>query len=281
MFKNRIQTCCEIPNVLLDKNHLINDYDFVLFHLYISDETYREYYLSMRKFRTIILDNSAYEFHIKGEELDMDKFIEVIQELRPHYALLPDVLMDVDKTIKLVDECLNIKMDEYMPEWIAVLQGNSLQDFYKCLAHYKSKGISNIAIPFHNSFFKGEMYDLSIHIPHEWRLKFGSITDDMKYAIGRIESIRILRRYLSSFDRIHFLGSHNPWEKIYLEEMLKDHNGTVSMDTGYPTKVGIQGYNLFEEPCKPNIIIDDFLNDYLTDEIKEKIVKNIEIFRSL
>ena len=93
---------CELPNDMLTVNAYLNDYDFVLFHLYSTDKTYREYYQGMRKYRPnrlMILDNSAYEFFIKGDELDVDGYITAIKELKPDMFLLPDVLMSKERTL--------------------------------------------------------------------------------------------------------------------------------------------------------------------------------------
>ena len=47
----------------------------------------------------MILDNSAYEFFVKGQSLDLDKYKEAIIELNPDYYILPDTLMNREKTI--------------------------------------------------------------------------------------------------------------------------------------------------------------------------------------
>ena len=106
MYKNRIQTCCELPNDLLGVNKKLNDYDFVLYHLFISNQKYHDYYLNLSRntSRTIIFDNSAYEFFVKGVKLDIPQFMDAIQELHPQIALLPDVLMAKEATIQGVKE---------------------------------------------------------------------------------------------------------------------------------------------------------------------------------
>ena len=92
----------EIPLCLLNENNRLNEYDFVLFHLYKTNEKYREYFLNQRKEnpdRLMIFDNSAYEFFIKNETLDMGEFYKAIIELNPDYYILPDTLMNMAKTI--------------------------------------------------------------------------------------------------------------------------------------------------------------------------------------
>ena len=85
----------ELPMCMLDKNNTYNEYDFVLFHLYVSNTEYRNYYLNQRgtnPSRLMILDNSAYEFYVKGEQLDLQEFFEAICELKPDMYILPDGL---------------------------------------------------------------------------------------------------------------------------------------------------------------------------------------------
>ena len=287
MYKNRIQTCCELPNDLLEVNKELNDYDFVLYHLFISNKKYHDYYLDLshNTSRTIIFDNSAYEFFVKGTKLDIPQFMEAIQELRPQIALLPDVLMNKEATIQGVKECLNMNPGDYTPQWMAVVQGNSTREFSECIHEYKELGIKNIAIPFHNTFLKDDTYHRGeVHIENIWRLKFGHITDDMRYALGRIELVWEIWGYLCGFERIHFLGSHKPYEKVYLERILSnDHfaNTTISMDTGYPTKVAMEGYSLFKEPSKPDVILDDFIDEEIKDMNKDLIISNIQKFHDL
>ena len=64
---------------MLDNNNELNEYDFVLFDLYKTNQKYREYFLNQRKEhpeRLMIFDNSAYEFFVKGESLDVGEFYQ-------------------------------------------------------------------------------------------------------------------------------------------------------------------------------------------------------------
>jgi hypothetical protein len=100
------------------------------------------------------------------------------------------------------------------------------------------------------------------------------VTTDMLYAAGRVQFVRDHTDILKGFDYVHMLGSHCPLEKIF----YKDFD---SMDTGYPVKCAYVGDVLFEEKNKPNVIIDEFLNDDLDIETKNIIVLNIEKFKKL
>ena len=93
--------------------------------------------------------------------------------------------------------------------------------------------------------------------------------------MGRIRFVDDARLLLRKFDHVHLLGSHCPAEKAF-------HGRDVdTIDTGYPVKCGIAGYKLFEEPAKPDIIIDDFMTTELTPAQQALIDSNINKFKSI
>lgn len=271
---------CELPNKMLQQNAYLNDYDFVLFHLYSIDKTYREYYQGMRKYRPnrlMILDNSAYEFFIKGDELDVKGYMTAIQELQPDIFLLPDVLMNKWETI--------LGSQKFILKWksqvkgcpsqpMAVLQGNTSAELFECANEYKKMGLDRIAIPFHNSFFT-TYSDGEDHLRNDWRLHTGSISEDDEYALGRVVFLRNYQHVLKKFQHVHLLGSHKPIEKFYEH----DFDFIKTMDTGYPVKCAIAGYELGKEPQKPDVIIDDFLNEDISLQTQKLISHNIQTFK--
>lgn len=267
----------ELPLCMLSCNNQLNEYDFVLFHLYESNQSYKEYFLNQRanhQDRIMIFDNSAYEYYIKGEKLDIDKYFEAICELKPDYYILPDVLMDKEKTINGVKDFINNykgKIKQSYP--LAVIQGNSIEELKDCINIYREMDICNIAIPFHNSFFKDMVVDSDVV---EYISKYYiDFNEDVKYAMGRMQFVKNIYLELYDFDYVHLLGSHCPFEKGYYNSMID------SIDTGYPVKCAMMGYVLGEEPCKPNIIIDEFLNENLGVEVVDLISNNVSIFKEL
>lgn len=283
--------------MLEDYNERLNDFDFVLFHLYISDPSYKRYFNSLRENhpeRTMILDNSAYEFFIKGETLDMDKYVEAIIELNPDYYLLPDVLMNKKQTVanalefqethqKKIEEYFK-NIDEGAPQPIAVVQGNSIAEFNVCLLILLNAGYKNIAIPFHNSFFKDEIDECDGDIAYQFATAgYNHCTEDVRYAMGRAmwfkhHGMNILYpNGKSRTTKLHFLGSHCPAEKKYYEGLNLEN---TTMDTGYPVKCAIEGIELGSEKVKPNIIIDDFMNEILPYETQELIANNVIKFKN-
>lgn len=294
-----IKTNSELPITLLNKyNEKLNDFDFVLFHLYISEPEYKQYFDDLRKRhpeRRMIFDNSAYEFFVKGEKLDLDKYEKMIIELNPDYYILPDTLMDKEKTMMDIIKFQNIhqkNIDEYFnkiggsaPQPIAVVQGNTINEFNSCLTMILNMGYTNIAIPFHNSFFKEEITECDGDISYEFATAgYNICTEDVRYAMGRCMWMKYWGLGILSpngkplYNVLHFLGSHCPAEKRYLKTLFSKNNN-VSMDTGYPVKCAIEGVVLGKEKHKPKTIIDDFmLNEF---EMKEQrlIEDNVNTFR--
>lgn len=284
-----IKTNCELPLCLMDKNNELNSYDFVLFHLYISNKEYREYFLNQRvehPDRLMILDNSAYEFFVKGETLNLYEFYCAIVELKPDIYLLPDTLMNKQKTLEdtrafYKEYGLNIALKaRSLP--MAVLQGNTPEELIECLNKYREIGIENIAIPFHNRFLfeLGKTADpFTKEAFNKWHGLRGS-TVDTCYAMGRIKFLATLRSKLDGIGHLHILGSHDPFEKV-IYNMWDWSNLTITMDTGYPVKCGIKGILLGSEESKPDVIIDEFLEEDLSQNIKECIEHNVAVFRDL
>ena len=51
------------------------------------------------------------------------------------------------------------------------------------------------------------------------------------------------------------------------------------MDTGYPVKLGIKRIGLEYEKCKPDIIIDEFLDTELDETQVNSIYYNVMLFK--
>lgn len=267
---------------MLDNNNELNEYDFVLFHLYKTNQKYREYFLNQRKEypeRLMIFDNSAYEFFVKGEKLDAGEFYKAIMELNPDYYILPDTLMNMAKTILDTKSFLNvygvsIRNDANVKsEPLAVVQGNSVAEMMHCVSEYKKLRINAVALPFHNSFYRD--MDVDEDIMNDFFSEFGPDNVDAEYAMGRVQLMRAWKGWLKdSFKHIHLLGSHQPYEKKYYHDF-------DTMDTGYPVKCALEGVMLGNDYKKPNTIIDDFLDKDLDDGVKERIKINIKKFKQI
>ena len=266
----------ELPLCMLDEDDQLNQYNFVLYHLLLDSPEYFKHYAKSHRFT--ILDNSAYEFYVRGKSLDLSDYAAAVQFISPDIYILPDVLMDADATLRGVVQF----MEKYSPHLnstpMAVLQGNSDEDFMRCLHEYVSVGINYIAIPFHNSFFTNvdeNDSDISEMVLTFKRIyNTDTLTQDMKYALGRYKFIIMHYKELSQcVDYIHLLGSHCPAEQICYRTMPV----IKSVDTGYPVKCAMEGHVLYNESHKPTIIIDDFMNINLDKSTKDLIRINLDI----
>lgn len=275
----------ELPMCMLGENNKINGIDFILHHLLQSNEEYRKFWMNRDKSRVSILDNSGYEYYIKGETVDMSKFVEDILELKPTYYILPDYLMRKESTLSSSSFFLGFHATVDSPygtmnrfpdsKPMGVLQGNSVEDFAECMSYYKTWNdtyiipLEAIAIPFHNGFFKEMKVDDDIVA--DFLDVYDEITEDHRYAMGRIQYVRDHFEELRQFKYVHFLGSHCPLEVMYYKDF-------ESMDTAYPVKLAVERVTLGDETHKPTTLIDDFFEDELEEGVKQMIRDNVDIF---
>lgn len=279
----------ELPLTMLGNNLRLNDYDFVLFHLYKEFPEYRNYYKKLREThpdRIMIFDNSAYEFFVKGEKLDLDEYAKAVIDLRPDYYILPDKLMDKKETLEMTFSFIALheleiirafsNTGKIVPKPLAVAQGNTADELFDCLLKYREEHIRNVALPFHSSFYKDEYIDRDANI---MRVEFGKLTDDHRYMLGRVKFIRDAKMLLKRFEYVHLLGSHCPYEKAIYQ--ARGYDFIKSIDTGYPVKCAIAEFELFQEPTKPDIIIDDFMTTPLNDIQTMLIDLNVTKFKNL
>ncbi len=288
----RILTNHELPYCMLEEyNKEYNDYDFVLFHLYISDEAYRGYYLTMRESdpdRMMILDCSAYEYYVSGKEFNNEEYNNVIFELKPDYFIIPDVLMDKDKTVKnaydwvdIINDTVN-KFSDIKSKPMYVPQGETIYEFFDCLELMRLIFPNEKAcIPFHNKFFY-ELGSLDTDLTKRikeclWGKKHHVPTEDDKYAIGRCVVIDMISHWEIDNGRleVHLLGTHNPVEL----QWMSYYDNIRTYDTGYPVKLGISEVLIGHEVEKPNVIIDDFYHKQLNKKEISFILYNINKLR--
>lgn len=271
---------CELPLQLLDWSNDYNEYDFVLFHL-LKNQKYANWVMSQRvnnPGRLMILDNSAYEMYVKGEEINWDEFVDAIIKFQPDYYILPDKLMDYDTTMIGSKEFLDTYSNRIRllstntPKPLAVAQGNSDEELLKAIFEYQKMDIEYIGIPFHLSYFREGKY------PPALRTIFHCMgyeeTEDVKYAMGRVRFVAEYADVLKRVPKIHFLGSHCPYEKFF-------YHNFATMDTGYPVKLAMEGKRLGEEDEKPKILVDDYLDKELTKAQTDLIMENIQTFKNL
>lgn len=273
---------CELPAQLLFKSETLNDYDFVLYHLFVKNSTYREYFSRVMKEgkRMTILDNSAYEFYRDGGKFDKEEFCKIVEEFNPTYYIVPDVLMDSATTLS------NFRVwRDLLPghKRMVVPQGKSLKEWLDCYKRMLEDGnFDYIGIPFHNDFFWdiGEcLYRTPVggyNNPRKW-------TADMAYAQGRCWLLNYLyvNDLIDPFKKYHLLGSHYPKELEWIKQANIVRKGCFdwisSMDTSYPVTKGIEMMPI-EEGEKEKISIDNYFEESLDEYQIDYITVNIKKF---
>lgn len=270
----------EVPICLLEESLKFNDYDYILNHLLDKSKKYKDFYLQHKE-RFTILDNSAYEYFITGEKFDKENYIRNIKELQPNVYLIPDVLMDSEKTMCLFEDWVSHPFYQDSAEQrMVVVQGKTFKEWLDCyLFYWKNQNhFSHIAISFHYSFLK-EMGRID-HVK----------SVDYWYAVGRATLLSFLVENKMIMDKsYHLLGSHIGgiefgWYKRKGYEFIK------TIDTGYPIKLGIEEREapdfkkaFLSSFCpfpKSNIILDDFLEKELNSKQLNLINENIINFKN-
>lgn len=271
----------ELPSRLLYASEELNDYDFILYHLFVKNSEYRDYFshVMRERERMTILDNSAYEFHRDGGKFNQFEFQKILEEFSPTYFIVPDVLMDAKLTLSNFKAWKSIFPER---KRMVVPQGKSFKEWLSCYEEMLADGnFEYIGIPFHNDFFWdiGEtLYRTPVdqyHNPLTW-------TSDMAYAQGRCWLMNYLyqNQLVDENKKYHLLGSHNPLELKWLNQCHKNRdcfNWITSMDTSYPVTKGIMKKDL-EDGEKEKISIDDFFGMSLDKDQRDQITKNIQKF---
>lgn len=273
---------CELPAQLLFKSEDLNDYDFVLYHLFVKNSTYREYFSRVMKEgkRMTILDNSAYEFYRDGGRFDKEEFCKIVREFNPTYFIVPDVLMDSAITLSNFRIWKNLLLGH---KRMVVPQGKSLKEWLDCYKRMLDSGeFDYIGIPFHNDFFWdiGEcLYRTPVegyNNPRKW-------TADMAYAQGRCWLLNYLyvNDLIDPSKKYHLLGSHYPKELEWIKQANIARRGCFdwisSMDTSYPVTKGITMVSI-EEGEKEKISIDNYFEESLDEYQIDYITVNIKKF---
>jgi hypothetical protein len=245
----------ESPICLLEESLNYNDYDYYLIHLLLKYPKYEQFMLE-HKGRESILDNSAYEL---GDSFNPTQFASYIEKYKPSYYVIPDKLGDFDKTYQYYKD-----WDFNLPsKAIGVIQGNSIETFIEMFNILNNdERISKLAISFGLPIF------VTDKIEDNWII-------NINRALRRHKIYSSIKNSLTK--PIHLLGSY--WCQEFL--LYKDENWVESIDTSLPIKLGYELESLNKTiVTKPNIMIDKFFNEDLSNRMKSMMLDNIKCFRS-
>jgi len=262
----------ESPISMLEASRKYNDYDYALVHLF---ETYPQYYnffkVSLTLGREVLLDNSIFEL---GEAFDSKKFAEYVEELKPTYYVVPDVLEDSAATISSFHK-FSLNYPDLPGLKIGVVQGTTYQELVDCY-EYMSDNADYIAISFDYSWYQG----------------VASLVSASPYT----ERQQILQRQRGGRKRlINMLIEDGVWNHNKPHHLLgcslaqeftdyKSIKSIRSVDTSNPVVAGIvgerylKGIGLFD---KPSVLLADLIKEDVTPEQREDILYNTSEFKKL
>ena len=122
----------EAPLDIIKRVSESTDYDYALVHLFEEDKEYLEQFKkAASKGREIILDNSIFELE---EAFDAEKFKYWVDDLRPSWYIVPDVLEDAEGTINKMSDW-NRKYFNVPGKKIGVVQGKTYNEIVDCYSY--------------------------------------------------------------------------------------------------------------------------------------------------
>lgn len=139
----------ESPISILDQSIAYNDYDYALVHLFEKHANYYQFFKdSLARGRQVLLDNSIFEL---GVSFDSAKFAKYVEELKPSFYIVPDVLEDGYGTVKSFSNF--VKQYPSLPGLrIGAVQGKTYDELVDCYK-YMSEYADYIAISFDFSYY--------------------------------------------------------------------------------------------------------------------------------
>ena len=147
-----IKIAHESPKSIFEDVQKFTDYDYALVHLFEEDEEYlQQFKKAILKGREVILDNSIFELE---EAFDAAKFDKWVNEIRPSWYIVPDVLEDAYETIAKMEDWNNKNLGYAGSGKIGVVQGRTYDEIVDCYNYMnKDAGVDMIAISFDYSYY--------------------------------------------------------------------------------------------------------------------------------
>lgn len=253
----------EVPIAYLGTSIEFNDYDYCLVHLCDEHPDYLHFYKrSIEMGREVLLDNSIFEL---GTAYDAKKFAARIEEIKPTYYVVPDVLENAIGTMASWGnfEC---EYKDLPGLKIGVVQGKSVQEIIDCY-RFMAFRADYLAISFDYSLYE--------------KLGDGS-TKLQRQATGRPRLVRILNE-LGVWDERkphHLLGCSLASEfKEY-----RDIKGIRSVDTSNPIVAAIDGDRYLKDiglRTKSRTKLADLIEISYDNDTRNLMVSNAAEFRKI
>ena len=260
-----IKIAHEAPKSIFDEIQRFTDYDYALVHLFEEDEEYlKQFKTAALKGREIILDNSIFELE---EAFDADRFNFWVNDLRPTWYIVPDVLENGNETInKMID--WNKKGYGYSGSGkIGVVQGKTYNEIVECYKYMdRYADVDMIAISFDYSYYTET-------VPHANKY--------VSWMLGRVKLLGDLLKdgIINKDKKHHLLGCGLPQEFSFYKH--SDYDWLYSLDTSNPVVHGIKGITYGQEGLwsKERQKLFELINSDISMDQLNNIKNNIQKFR--
>ena len=259
----------ESPISILDHSRHYNDYDYALVHLF---ETHPEYYTffksSLSLGREVMLDNSIFEL---GIAFDSDKFADYINELKPTYYIVPDVLEEGKATMTSFWSFIT-KYEDLPGLKVGVVQGKTYDELIACY-EFMVGYADYIAISFDYSYYQIIGRATS---DNPERAKLERMCDGRQKLINMLIADGIWDHTKPH----HLLGCSLAKEFSYYPNV----KSIRSVDTSNPVVAGIVGQRYLREIGlynKPKVLLADLIDAELTADQMSDVIYNVEEFKHI
>ena len=177
---HNIQVSHESPISILDQSVSYNDYDYALVHLFDTHPEYYQFFKkSLARGRQVLLDNSIFEL---GKSFEPAKFAKYVEELKPSFYIVPDVLEDAYETVKSFADFT--KQYPTLPGIkIGAVQGKTYDELVDC---YKYMSECNGRQNFIQDLINDGVWNWSK--PHH--LLGCSLAKEFRYYVDKVPNIR-------------------------------------------------------------------------------------------
>jgi hypothetical protein len=239
----------ESPLSIFNDIQQVTDGDYALVHLFDENPEYFEVFRhAVESGREVILDNSIFEL---GTAFDSDRYAYWINELRPTWYIVPDVLEDMQGTL---DSFYRFKQTySYLPgKVIAVAQGKTLAEMLLCFETlHNDPYVDMVAISFDLAFYEDLTSRLSENTAGKHKLNqllaHGFDPKLASWMIGRLIAMDVLDVLYNNntFHKpVHLLGCALPIEgTTYNQTQVGQDTPSFiySTDTSNPVMAGYDG----------------------------------------
>lgn len=262
----------ETPISILDHSRHYNDYDYALVHLFDTHPKYYSFFkTSLNLGREVMLDNSIFEL---GKAFNSDKYADYINELKPTYYIVPDVLEDYKET-RTSFYHFTREYEDLPGLKVGVVQGKTYDELVECYK-FMSDFADYIAISFDYSYY--QIIGRSTNGDPE-RAKLERMCDGRKKFISMLIEDGIWDwqkpHHLLGCSLAKEFGECNGYTRVSNIRSVDTSNPVVAGIVGQRYLKGIGLYN------KPKVLLADLIDAELTAEQMNDVIYNVEEFKNI